>query len=90
MSHNSEGSLNKASSSVHAAVNSVAGAAHHAVDRAAGVAEPTAEWLRERSENLSATRKKLVTNTSDMVSSNPLKAVGIAVFAGFVLSRIFR
>jgi len=90
MSHNSEGNLNKASSSAHAAVNSVAGAAHHAVDRAAGVAEPTAEWLKVRGESMSATRKKLVSDTSNLVSSNPLKAVGVAVVAGFVLSRIFR
>jgi len=106
MSNNTEGTLNKASSSARAAVNSIAGAAdeaarkakpaidrvaamaHQAVDKAAGVAAPTAEWLSEQGESLNATQKKLVADTCGYVSANPLKSVGIAVLAGFVLGRI--
>ena len=106
MSNNTEGTLNKASSSAHAAVNSIAGAAdeaarkakpaidrvaamaHQAVDKAAGAAAPTADWLTEQGESLNATQKKLVADTCSYVSANPLKAVGIAVVAGFLLSRI--
>jgi ElaB/YqjD/DUF883 family membrane-anchored ribosome-binding protein len=106
MSNNTEGTLNKASSSAHAAVNSFVGAAdeaarkakpaidrvaamaHQAVDKAAGVAAPTADWLAEQGESLNATQKKLVADTCDYVSANPLKSVGIAMVAGFVLSRI--
>ncbi|MEK6245942.1 MAG: hypothetical protein AABM33_15775 [Pseudomonadota bacterium] len=106
MSNNAEGTLNKASSSAHAAVNSLAGAAdeaarkakpaiervaamaHQAVDKAAGAAVPTADWLTEQGESLNATQKKLVADTCSYVSANPLKSLGIAVVAGFVLSRI--
>ena len=106
LSNNTEGSLNKASSSAHAAVNSIAGAAdeaartakpaidrvaamaHQAVDKAAGAAAPTADWLAEQGESLNTTQKKLVADTCDYISANPLKAVGIAVVAGFLLSRI--
>lgn len=106
MSNVTEGTLNKASSSAHAAVNSIAGAAdkaarqakpaidrvaamaHQAVDKAAGAAAPTADWLAEQGESLKATQKKLVADTCGYVSSNPLKSVGIALVAGFVLSRI--
>jgi len=106
MSNNTEGTLNKASSSAHAAVNSIAGAAdeaarkarpaiyrvaamaHQAVDTAAGAAAPTADWLTEQGESLNATQKKLVADTRSYVSANPLKAVGIALVAGFLLSRI--
>ena len=106
MSNNTEGILNKASSSAHAAVNSIAGAAddaarkakpaidqvaamaHQAVDKAAGAAAPTADWLIERGDSLNATQKRLVADTCGYVSANPLKAVGIAVVAGFLLSRI--
>jgi ElaB/YqjD/DUF883 family membrane-anchored ribosome-binding protein len=106
MSNNTDGALNKASSSAHAAVNSIAGAAdevarkakpaidrvaamaHQAVDRAAGAAVPTADWLTEHGENLKATQKKLVADTCNYVSTNPLKAIGIAVVAGFLLGRI--
>lgn len=108
MPHNTDGALNQASSSAHAAVNSIAGAAeeaarkakpaidqvaamaHQAVDKAAGVAVPAADWLAEQGESLNATQKKLVSDACNYVSANPLKSVGIAVVAGFLLSRIIR
>jgi len=104
----SEGVLNKASSSAHAAVNSIAGAAdeaarkakpaidwvasmgHQAVDSAAGAAAPTADWLVEQGERLNAAQKKLVADTGNYVSAHPLKSVGIAIVAGFLLSRFIR
>jgi ElaB/YqjD/DUF883 family membrane-anchored ribosome-binding protein len=64
--------------------------AHHAVDNAAGAAAPTADWLAEQGENVSAKQKKLVADTCSYVSANPLKAVGFALVAGFLLSRILR
>jgi len=108
MSNNTEGTLNKASSSAHAVVNSIAGAAdeaarkakpaidrvaamaHQAVDKAAGAAAPTADWLAEQGESLNTTQKKLVADTCDYISANPLKAIGIALVAGFLLSRLIR
>lgn len=70
------------------AIDQVAAMAHQAVDKAAGAAAPTADWLAAQGESLSATQKKLVADTCSYVSANPLKAVGIAVVAGFLLSRI--
>ena len=105
-SNNTEGTLNKASSSAHAVVNSIAGAAdeavgkakpaidkvvamaHQAVDRAASAAAPTTDWLNEKGESINATQKQLVADTRSYVSANPLTAVGMAVVAGFLLSRI--
>ena len=72
------------------AIDQVAAMAHRAVDKAAGAAAPTAEWLAEQGESLNATQKTLVADTCSYVSANPLKAVGIAVVAGFLLSRIIR
>ena len=72
------------------AIDKVAAIAHHAVDNAAGAAAPTADWLAEQGENVSAKQKKLVADTCSYVSANPLKAVGIAEVAGFLLSRIIR
>jgi ElaB/YqjD/DUF883 family membrane-anchored ribosome-binding protein len=98
-----ESNVAKASSSAHGAVDSmadeaarkakpaidkVAALAHQAVDKAAGVAEPTAEWLAQQRDSLNATQKKLMDDTCSYVSANPLKAIGIAVVAGFLLSRI--
>ena len=101
-----EGTLNKISSSAHAAVDSlantadeasrkvkpridkVAAMAHEAVDKAAGAAVDTADKLTARGESLNAAQKKLVADTCSYVSANPLKSVGFAVLAGFLLARI--
>ena len=69
-------------------IEKVAAMSHQAVDKAADAAGEKAEWLAERGTNLSASQKKLVADTCSYVSENPLKSVGIAVLAGFLLSRI--
>ena len=69
-------------------IEKVAAMAHQAVDKAADAAGEKAEWLAERGTSLSASQKKLVADTCSYVSENPLKSVGIAVLAGFLLSRI--
>ena len=70
------------------AIDRVAQMAHQAVDKAAGAAAPAAEWLGQQGESLNATQRKLVDDTCKYVSANPLKSLGIAVLAGFLLSRI--
>jgi ElaB/YqjD/DUF883 family membrane-anchored ribosome-binding protein len=72
------------------AINHAANMAHQAVDKVAGAAVPTAEWLAEKAENLKATQKKMVNETRGYVSANPLKSVGIAAVAGFLISRFIR
>jgi ElaB/YqjD/DUF883 family membrane-anchored ribosome-binding protein len=84
------GAADEAASKVKPALDQVAAMAHQAVDRAAGAAAPTADWLTEQGENMNARQKQLVAQTRDYVSTNPLKAVGMAVFAGFVLGRLIR
>lgn len=69
-------------------IDKVAAMAHQAVDKAADVAGEKAEWLAHRGTSLNASKDKLVSDTCSYVSANPLKSVGIAVLAGFVLSRI--
>lgn len=72
------------------AIDQVAAMAHKAVDKAAGAAAPAADWLAEQGDSLNITQKKLVADTSSYISANPLKALGIAVAAGFLLSRVLR
>lgn len=72
------------------AIDQVATMAHQAVDKVASAAAPTADWLAEQGESLNATQKKLMSDTCGYVSANPLKSIGIAVLAGFVISRIIR
>ncbi len=82
------GAADEAARKARPAIDQVAAMAHQAVDKAAGVAAPAADWLSEQGESLNATQKKLLADTCSYVSANPLKALGIAVVAGFLLSRI--
>lgn len=72
------------------AIDQVASMAHQVVEKAAASAAPAADWLGEQGESLNATQKKLVTNTSAYIAANPLMSVGVAVLAGFLISRMVR
>lgn len=72
------------------AIDQVAALAHQAVDKTAGVVAPAADWLTEQGAGLNATQKKLMADTRGYISANPLTSMGIAVAAGFVLSRMIR
>jgi ElaB/YqjD/DUF883 family membrane-anchored ribosome-binding protein len=64
--------------------------ASNAMDKAANVKDQAAEWLSEHGDQLSATQKRLIDNTTSYVSANPLKSVGIAVLAALVVGRLMR
>ena len=49
----------------------------------------SADWASKKTDNLDATSRELVASMSDAVSARPLLAVGIAVFAGFLISKLF-
>ena len=71
-------------------IEKVAAMAHQAVDKAADSAVPAADWLAQKGESLGATQKKLVADTCSYVSAHPFKSIGMALAAGFVISRIVR
>lgn len=72
------------------AIEQVAAMAHQAVDKAAAATAPAVDWIGEQGESLNATQKKLVTDTSAYIAANPLMSVGVAVLAGFFISRMIR
>jgi len=84
------GAADEAASKAKPAIDQVAAMAHQAVDKAAGVAAPTVDWLTEQGKSINASQKQLVADTRSYVSANPLKAVGMAMVAGFVLGRLIR
>jgi len=71
-------------------IEQVAAMAHQAVDKAAASAAPAVDWIGEQGESLNATQKKLVSDTSAYIAANPLMSVGVAVLAGYVISRMTR
>lgn len=64
--------------------------AHNAIDKAADLKDQAAEWVSERTDQLGATQKKLVENTTRYVSDNPIKSLGFAVLAALVVGRLMK
>jgi ElaB/YqjD/DUF883 family membrane-anchored ribosome-binding protein len=71
-------------------IDQVAAKAHEVVDKAAATAAPAADWIGEKGERLNAAQKKVIDDTSAYISANPLMSVGVAVLAGFLISRMMR
>jgi len=82
--------VNEAASNSKPAIDRLAAMAHNAVDKAAAAATPAAEWMSAQGHDFAAMQKTFVDDTCKYVSANPLKSVGIALAAGFLLSRIIR
>ena len=49
----------------------------------------SADWGSKKIDDLNATSRALIGSTSDAVTARPLLAVGIAVLAGFLISKLF-
>ncbi len=64
--------------------------AHGAVDQIADAAAPAAQWLDEQGETLTTSGKKLLDGTCKYVAANPLQSLGIALAAGYLISRLTR
>ena len=86
----SGGSGLKTSSHTSAAVDRIASGAHEAVDRIASVANSAASQLNVKTEDILAAKERWMQACSTYVKDNPFMALGIAVAAGFLLSRLMR
>ncbi|HXM84133.1 MAG TPA: hypothetical protein VN929_19750 [Burkholderiales bacterium] len=71
-------------------LNKATARAHGAVDQVADAAAPAAQWLEEQSESLTATGEKLVDSTCKYVAAHPLQSLGLALAAGYLISRLTR
>ena len=69
-------------------VDKAAKSAHEAVDKIASATNQASEALSEKGNQLKNTEQQLVANCRDYVRENPITSLGIAVAAGFLLSRI--
>ena len=71
-----------------ATVDKIASGAHQAVDRIASAATSAASQFGVKSEEMLEAKDKLLDSTVEYVRANPMAAIGIALAAGFLLSRI--
>ena len=80
--------IDKASDAARPAVDRLASGAHQAVDKMAGAASQAAETLDLKGEQLMDAQVRLTENCREYVRDNPLTSLGIAVAAGFLVSRL--
>ena len=78
--------------SEHAAgtVDKIASSAHHAVDRIASAATSAATQFGVKGDEMLETKDRVVESAREYVRNHPMAALGIALAAGFILSRIIR
>ncbi len=77
------GNREKSNGSAHDSITNINRRAHAAVDRASEVATQTADWLN-------SSHKDLTEKSCTYVQANPLRSVGMAFAAGYVLAKLLR
>ena len=70
------------------AIDKAANSAHKAVDKVASVTNQAAQTLGEKEEQFKNAEQQLMENCCGYVRNNPISSLGIAVAAGFLLSRV--
>lgn len=72
------------------AVDRVAAGVHDAVDRVAGAATAAAKTVGKKGEQLKAVQQRYIDDCRECVRDNPLASLGVALAAGFLISRLLR
>jgi len=80
--------IDRATDATRPTVEKVAAGAHQLVDKIAGAATTAADKLDTKTGELKDARERLTESCREYVRENPLASIGIAVAAGFLLSRL--
>lgn len=80
--------IDKVSDAARPVVDRISSGAHLAVDKIAGAAGQAAETLGEKGEQLKNAQARAMAQCRGFVRDHPVRSVGIAVAAGFLLSRL--
>ena len=81
--------INKVSDATRPVVDRIASGAHQAVDKIASGAGQVAESLSIKGEQLKDMHARAMDQGRGYVRDNPLIALGIAIVAGFLLSKLW-
>lgn len=83
------GAIDSAADATRPAIDDLVARSHKAVDRAGVVAGNAAGALGVRGDQLNDNGKRIVARAGSYVRENPVTSLGIAVAAGYMLSRMF-
>ena len=87
-SNSAHDAIDKVAATVAPAMDRLSSGAHQAVDSAASAASGAAESLAAKASQLAEGHTLMTNQCRGYVRANPLASLGIAVAAGFVLSRL--
>ena len=82
--------IDKVSDAARPAVDRIASGAHQAVDKIASAAGQAAETLGVKGEQLKNAQVRAMEQCRGYIRDNPVTTLGIAIAAGFLLSRLLR
>jgi len=71
-------------------LDKVTARAHGALNKVVDNVAPAAQWLEEQGETLSNTGEKLMDSACKYVAAHPLQSLGLALAAGYLISRLTR
>jgi hypothetical protein len=60
------------------------------LDKAAARAAPAAHWMEDEAAAFASGRDKFLQTTAKYISAHPLQSLGLAIAAGYLLSRLTR
>ena len=80
--------IDRAAAAAVPAVERIAVGAHTAVDKASSVASKTAQAISSTSGQIRDAQSRLADACTAQMKENPMVTLGVAVAAGFVLSRL--
>lgn len=80
--------IDKVTNAARPMVDKIASGAHQTVDKLAGVATQAAETLGVKGEQLKNFQTQAMEQCRGYVRENPVASLGIAIAAGFLLSRL--
>lgn len=69
-------------------INKASNYAHEEVDKATSAATHAAEAFDEKGRELKKAKKRLINDYTNYTRNHPIKSLGMAVAAGFLLSRV--
>ena len=88
LSATAHGKIDQAASSVKPAVERMARSAHEVVDKVATVASDAADTLGVKADQIKDVQGRWTEQCQGYVRENPLASLGIALAAGYILSRL--
>lgn len=82
-------SIDSVSEAARPALDHMASSAHTAVDHAGVAASHAAGTIGGKGDQLNAGGQRLIEKAGDFARENPIASLGMAVAAGYLLSRLF-